>query len=616
MPDSMPHYDQATAQAMMSSLRLMAGSAHQTSSRSSAELTYSLHNQRITGVFPQYLEFDVSLTDPTSSGWFWQGLVYLQYDTAVYGDSVVANGNIQVTRGTVITSSADYQQSIPLDDASSGQVDIPIQGEATAQHLYQLNGTPTPLLHIKMRIRGCLGNDVKTVTPGGFLSLYSDAPTFDSIIIYPVIHYTDDFYISCQTQILSFDPSTVNGGVGDTLSIFGTRFGAIRGTGNLYFYDADHPNTGMSVALEDSDFVLWSDTLIQIILPSVEDSANGAVIGSGTFRVVTNSQQSSTTANALSVYYSLTNFRQSNHGKWFDYLYNTTGSGGYTFFADTSISHKPAIYGCVKKAIKDWVCATGVNFVLLRDTFGIPRASTRDSINIITLGHQDASAFATCYSMVSYCSANNIAIKDEMDIIISDDPTITWFTDTTGRDTLPVGQSDLYHVLLHEFGHGVGHNHVIDSTAIMYYKTPHVPNGGLPANQREVVLYADNSAVDGGLMEVEKASTATSSLLCGLLPMVSITTGHCFPYYSIDNLIDINSISLYPMPFDSKLQIKSESPIINISLTSLEGLRLDQWNIKDMNEVTYQAPKGLALGVYLITIQTVKGTTIVKVIYD
>src|SRR5205807_410754 len=97
----------------------------------------------------------------------------------------------------------------------------------------------------------------------------------------------------------------------------------------------------------------------------------------------------------------------------------------------------------------------------------------------------------------------------DIDLIISNDPTRVWFFDTTGTLPVPFGQTDLYHVVLHELGHGVGHAHIIDSTKIMHYSLPQVPSGGLAANKRYVALSTDASAVDGGVDQIITSSSVS-----------------------------------------------------------------------------------------------------------
>ena len=95
---------------------------------------------------------------------------------------------------------------------------------------------------------------------------------------------------------------------------------------------------------------------------------------------------------------------------------------------------------------------------------------------------------------------------------------------------------------------------------------PNVPDTGLPANQRAVVLQADNSAVDGGQREVN-ASSANTALLnncSGSQPMISITTGGCIIFNSIEKVNEKNSIITFPNPFDRQISIQSDLPMTAI----------------------------------------------------
>ena len=68
-------------------------------------------------------------------------------------------------------------------------------------------------------------------------------------------------------QITSISPTTLNGGVGDILTITGTGFGVQLPTSKVMFYDAD---VGPGVFWEDVTTVItWTDTLIRLIVPVI-----------------------------------------------------------------------------------------------------------------------------------------------------------------------------------------------------------------------------------------------------------------------------------------------------------------------------------------------------------
>jgi len=626
-PDAMPIYSHAEFNRQKDKMEYAKiHSNRPKSSRSTQTLDYTMSNPHITGINPQYFEFDINLSDANAGGsrYFTWAYARLVYDPAVFGDSIAIHGRIDVTNGTLADTNCYFV--INPNDESYYSVDIPIASHDYGYCKSQITTNPQQVAHVKMRMLGCGGGSrVSIIDTLDFfgsavmvsLSAYSNASNDSMQTLYDAVSTSSTTIPTCHATINSFDPLIVNAGVRDILNIHGIQFGASRGIGNLYFYKADDANSGMSLALEDSDYILWSDTLVKIYVPSVEDSLSGSAVGTGKFRIVTSAMQSDTTADSLNVYYALTNLWLPNHHKFFDYLYNKSGSGGYQFFVDTSVSHHPHIYDCVKTALHDWVCATGVNFAILRDTFGLADTARIDNTNLITMGPLPSSIGAKCTRISGSCSNINVGKVKEIDLVISDDPSITWFTDTSGHRAVPYGELDLYAVLLHEFGHAVGHRHVIDPSAIMYYKTPNVPTSGLPAYQRGVVLTADNSAVDGGLREVDSSRHSSTLIGCPNSPnMIILTTTGCRVFSGIEDVVASGSIKVYPNPFDKKISIQSELPIVSISISNIVGIEINHWDINRQKGAMIDITQNIASGIYFITIKSDWSTDIIKLSHD
>ncbi|MCW3125616.1 MAG: hypothetical protein JWO03_1274 [Bacteroidetes bacterium] len=593
-------------------------------SRAIETLNYRISNVQVTGTSPKYLEYDVNVFDQSNTNHYLSdATIRIVYDPAVFGPYLVTNHKISVTNGAMANPSCYFPVS-PNDDNPS-TISMLVFAHDYSICKSPITASPQQLVHISMEIQTCglnskidiedtlafFGNSYMangssySVSSGDTLSTFYDLVTTDSVAV-----------PSCTATITSFDPPTVNGGVRDVLNIHGFQFGNTRGTGNLLFYNADYPITGMSLGLDDSDYISWSDTLVRMYVPSVDSGAKKLPIGTGKFRIVTSTGDKDTSATPLTVYYSLKNdIIVATGGKYQSFLYNKNGNGGYQFFVDTSVSHKPAIYGVVKKSVQDWICATGVNFAIVRDTFGLADTAKRDGINLITIGPRPSNVLATCFSFTDICTSagGKIVTVEELDLIISDNPALTWCTDTSGTAPVPFGQSDLYHVVLHELGHGVGHNHVIDPAAIMSYVIPTVPSGGLPPSGRYVNIKVDGSAIDGGSSEVTSSSNPVYVHGCGNLPMVAQPI--CFIYNGIKNAGQVK-VSVYPNPFDNQVTIESESVIQKVTIFSLDGRLVNVWEGSNENQLTLQMPNALGTGVYLMSVETRNGNRNLKIVHE
>ncbi len=119
-------------------------------------ITFTFANGQITGTTPKYYEFDVMAQANKSDTKIGDCLVYINYNTAGFGASIVASNNITVTKETLIQGeaygSALYEIQNVADNTSS-RVAITIEfvfGAPAAGN--ELPTTQTQLLHIKIEI--------------------------------------------------------------------------------------------------------------------------------------------------------------------------------------------------------------------------------------------------------------------------------------------------------------------------------------------------------------------------------------------------------------------------------------------------------------------------------
>lgn len=599
------------------------------SNRTNYTITYKLANLKITGTSPKYLEFDVTVKDNIGSKYLDQSAVRIKYPTSVFGNNVVANNKILVTRGSINANATCYSNVVPTD-RTNNVIFIPALEAVFSQCKSPITSSPLSIMHIKMEIQTCnVANATiaieDTVTPvfGGTLmsnySAFAEFPNDTFQTYYDVADANDVKAIpTCNATILDFYPKTVNGGVRDTLTIEGYQFGDTRGSGNVYFIDANNSQaSGLTTPLENTDYISWSDTLIKIFVPSIDTGSQDNVVASGKFRVINSNNEKDTSNQNLTVFYSLYNFRDSSTGtKASQFEINKDGSGGQRFYVDTSISHNPQAYGCVKKAIREWVCATGINFVLAGDTFGISNIPQSDGVNLITFGPYAGNGL--CFTNFADCGASNAHVLYDYDIIISDNPALTWWYDSSATQNEPQNTTDFYFVILHELGHAVGHNHVNDPNALMYYATPnaYVP-GGLSVGQRRVNLKSDASAISGGRKEVYISSLASNVFGCGLQPMIPLPT--CAGYSSISDMSNDNAfIKVYPNPFSNSLNLDADSPIQKVVMLSIQGQVIETTNLLSRDkkvEINFDN-RNIPQGIYLLEIYTENGKSIKRLIHE
>jgi PKD repeat protein len=272
--------------------------------------------------------------------------------------------------------------------------------------------------------------------------------------------------IDATPTITSFTPTSVAAGIGTTITITGTNFKAVQGTGAVEFKNADDGGATFIRPLS-TDYVSWTDTQIIVKVPSTNAAGNGA--GTGQIRVV-NSDASSNTATSsqtLTVSYSYSNLTFDNTARMATHIKDNT-AGGYTFLIDqTSFASVSGAVSKLSLVLDRWTCQSGINWLIGGNTTG---GVADDGLNIACYSASlPASVLARCTSYYSGCGSTpfNWYVK-EIDVAVkSNMPAGTSWYYGTGS---PSGtEYDFETVILHEMGHGHQLNHVIDAAAVMHY---------------------------------------------------------------------------------------------------------------------------------------------------
>jgi hypothetical protein len=342
-------------------------------------------------------------------------------------------------------------------------------------------------------------------------------------------------------NVISFSPTTVTAGTKQILTINGSGFGNVRGTGRVEFTSAITNNVGQGL---NTDYIQWTDTQIKVAVPSVLVGLNSNhTAGSGPIKVVNSTNESFTTTTNLTVNYALFNLASTlspdtcsvlNHG------FNN-GTGGFDFRFNTNLSDiGSAASDIVKRAMGTWICATSVqwNFNPLATT---ANNTVADQVNAIT---SDASfplpvgVLARGNNLVSTsCFSGGFKpLALEVDMIINNIPTslnasgveftIPWNLTTANA---PAGTIDLETTVLHEFGHLVGLSHVsslLNGTQVMRgavntgftLRTLH-PNDIAGANDALNRSATYNSCSQTGHQRFGTAATTISIQLNGTSPI-------------------------------------------------------------------------------------------------
>ena len=555
------------------------------------EVTYGMSNVEITGTDIRYLEFDVNINDDNGGKYLHYGVVRIVYNTEVFGTSIGQTSNIDIFNGALIDGPGCYGFPNLYD---LGTNDFVVFTIPTFQSVCkaQVPTTPAQLFHIRMRILDCVPFDL-TMADSAFelgpsvvlyYSTYSETADDESFTEYAsAVHDQTEHVDGCGPAITSFSPTTVAGGIRQILQIRGHGFGTTRGTGTVFFKNADDGGT-TEVACDAHDFLQfddWSDTLIQLYVPSVDTAIiNGTAepdmaAGSGFFRVVTNTGLSLTSPGPISISYSIVSFHLG-QPKIPAFLAPYESEGGrFTFYIDSTLAayQDGAIVPIVRKALREWTCLTGVDWVLATDSeYDSLAGPELDSVCVIKFGYLGNGtggplqlALATTYRQ--FCPPRFYSI--ETDVEINNYSGITWFLDTIPSNPIPAGYKDLYFALLHELGHAMNLQHLIAPSKTMHF------SDNTSAGFRKIELFTDESAYAGGNWVMQQSVTAPPPVCpdgTGLINISSTSTPLCSGYYSINEVLRSFDLIFQPNPcVNSTIVTSVNGPLKSISVHDVVG---------------------------------------------
>jgi len=375
--------------------------------------------------------------------------------------------------------------------------------------------------------------------------------------------------------LYSVSPEIVRAGIKDTLTFIGKNI--MPDTANfypiIYFKSADNPS--IFSAIDETDLIEVSDSVIKVIVPSNISGTvlNRGTAGSGKPRLQLSLSNTLQSPDSIVVDYAIINLRRglSEVPAHRVNLHNQNTLGGHTIRYNPTFSGNTAAVKCFERALQDWKCATGVNFIIGTDTSIALNAI--DRVNIVNFAPPSAfsnpaaaaAAFIgdTLNSIKCFGINSTDTINQNIDFDILFKNTIDWHYDTTGFLPCPPAKLDFYTVALHELGHAHQIDHVLDVSKVMHYQI-------LSTDQRQL----SSSDVDAGI-NVISYSINPDGLPC-LPPMVQVSISNCVSAVNNFDVTD-SKLSLFPNPNNGSFSVVINSDtetLSNFFVTNTIGQRV------------------------------------------
>ncbi|GAA4028363.1 hypothetical protein GCM10022409_10580 [Hymenobacter glaciei] len=263
--------------------------------------------------------------------------------------------------------------------------------------------------------------------------------------------------------VTGLSPLSLPAGVGAVLTINGSGFGSSRGTGFVEFRNADDGGS-TRVKARDTDYLVWTDTRIQVRVPSA--ASGGHPAGSGQVRVTTDGQLQAESLVPLTVIYALTNV-ESTDGTILQRPNHVAqnASGGISFQLGPNFGAAPT--AAWQRALVSWRCNTGMNW---DGAAGPSNAIADDGVNVVAFdqGAQLPTLVlgrTTSYYRGCYAPDGTVVFwVKELDMQFDDAAN---FQFGPGNAINP--QIDFETVAVHELGHAHQLGHLILPGAVMHY---------------------------------------------------------------------------------------------------------------------------------------------------
>jgi hypothetical protein len=490
-----------------------------------------------------------------------------------------------------------------------------------------LSTTPQVLFHIGIEPTDCEYGNVSFIdtlntawsgsyTDSSQATSSSDWSFVTHLYCSPTIYQQGNLIPLACPPIYDIFWNTNYAGLDFVMNVYGNNFGNTGGPGQFFFTNADTANTWIR-GLNAVDLVSWTNNEIQVRIPGFVDSTSSPLttphtVGGPRFMIINSCGDSAT--HGINIIYNINqawNAALHNNQKYEVLLRNIDSNGGYVFRLDSNTFPRTGPNAirrlCFAKAMRDWICATGVNLSIGKDTtiigYNINMVTNTNYVAFDSAIFLHLSGAAETKPWLLHC--DSMVVMGEGDIMFNsmksnNGPNFVYDTNYAPVDSIPKGEVDFYGTCLHELGHfiQIGHNSV--DTDLMYYQAN---NGYIPANQRKR-LFDTSPWVSGGIHSVNQSVSTPKSRYCNNIPpMTPGTSQYCTYINGIEHLPENSTFAIYPNPSSGTFTIVSKENEYTLIITNILGQRILIQKIQTEDEKTEIDLSSQPSGMYFIQLQ-------------
>ena len=390
-------------------------------------------------------------------------------------------------------------------------------------------------------------------------------------------------------QINSVYPLEVTAGTKTLITISGQGFGENQENSRVAFHNADDGGQSFVELNSGPHYVSWSDTEIQIYVPS-STLYNTAVAGTGSIRVIKGNGSVTESESHLTVDYAKSEVVYSE-------ILNETmlvgvQQGGYEFKINQNLLTLLGGPELAAKSIEKWACNTGANFNLSE---GLTAATefAQDDISVIGLsnpGQFPNYLLGRTVTTFSSCGTPNGLQWNliEVDILLNRD--INWWLT---EDAPTESTFDIETALLHELGHAHLLQHNNDPSSPMYFE--------LTAGTARRDLHAE-ADIEGGQFVSYSSAEANHTCSAEYHQLYDFSSCNLSVINDVDEA-ETNSFLAFPNPFVNELSL-SASWLAGAEYSIIDATgRLVLSDVLNATSNSIQV-SSLSKGVYLLRIES------------